>query len=97
MATQEIQWWLFNQFVGVLFGALVMGVISWFFHTKKYKDVDKRLKTLEGGGEDTLRDKGDDLKHKVTELEARINRSEWDWNDFKRLHPDLVKDFPKRD
>ena len=80
-----------------------MGLISWFFLTDKYKAAVKRLKILEdfkdsmGDGENTSHDKGNDLKHKVTELEARINRSEWDWNDFKRLHPDLVKDFPKRD
>lgn len=29
-------------------------------------------------------------------LEERISRAEWDWDDLKRLHPDLVKDFPPR-
>ena len=32
----------------------------------------------------------------LSEMQKRIDRSEWDWNDLKRLHPDLVKDFPPR-
>ena len=32
----------------------------------------------------------------MARLEERINRSEWDWNDLKRIHPELVKDFPIR-
>ena len=30
-------------------------------------------------------------------LNKRINRTEWDWADLKRLRPDIVKDFPHRD
>ncbi|MDE0222517.1 MAG: hypothetical protein OXJ90_24840 [Spirochaetaceae bacterium] len=42
---------------------------------------DKRLTEIEG---------------RLAKLEERINRSEWDWSDLKRLHPELVKDFPVR-
>ena len=34
---------------------------------------------------------------RLRELEKRIDRTEWDWSDLKRLHPDLVKNFPVRD
>ena len=34
---------------------------------------------------------------RIKELEKRINRTEWDWSDLKRLHPNLVKNFPVRD
>lgn len=33
---------------------------------------------------------------RIRELEKRIDRTEWDWDDLKRLHPALVKDFPNR-
>ena len=37
-----------------------------------------------------------EIEKRMAGLEERINRSEWDWNDFKRLHPELVKGFPIR-
>ena len=37
------------------------------------------------------------LKKEIADLEKRVDRSEWDWNDLKRLHPELVKGFPPRD
>ena len=34
---------------------------------------------------------------RLRKLEKRIDRTEWDWSDLKRLHPNLVKNFPVRD
>lgn len=36
-------------------------------------------------------------QEEIRVLEERVNRTEWDWADLKRLHPELVKDFPPRD
>ena len=36
------------------------------------------------------------VKKQIRALEARLDRTEWDWADLKRLHPELVKNFPPR-
>ena len=37
-----------------------------------------------------------EIEQRTAGLEQRIDRAEWDWADLKRLHPELVKDFPPR-
>ena len=35
-------------------------------------------------------------RKRLSDLEGRVSRSEWDWADLKRLHPELVEDFPPK-
>lgn len=36
------------------------------------------------------------FRKKIQDLEDRIDRGEWDWNDLKRLKPELFEKFPPR-
>ena len=50
---QGIQLWLSNQIIGVLFGAVVMGLIGWFFQKREIKDLKSRIKSLEDSKDST--------------------------------------------